>query len=162
MNNKVHALYSEHHGWLYGWLRRRLGDSFAAADLAQDAFVSVIAAGATPDIREPRSFLATIARRLMAHRHRRQLLEAAYLDLLATWPEATAPSPEVHYLALEALRQVDQALEGLPPKVREAFLLAHLEGSSYSDIAARLGVSTSSIKQYLARANQHCLFALEA
>ena len=74
---------------------------------------------------------------------------------------ARSPS-EVHYLALEALRQVDQALDGLPSKVKEAFLLAHLEGLSYSDIAERLDVSASSVKQYLARANQHCLFALGA
>ena len=162
LNNKVQTLYSEHHGWLYGWLHRRLGDAFVAADLAQDAFVSVMAAGAAQDIREPRPFLATLARRLMAHRHRRQSLEAAYLDLLAAAPEVLAPSPEVHYLALEALRQVDEALQGLPSRVREAFLLAHLDGASYSEIADRLGVSTSSVKQYLSRANQHCLFALEA
>ncbi|MCL4182474.1 MAG: sigma-70 family RNA polymerase sigma factor [Burkholderiaceae bacterium] len=162
LHNEVHALYSDHHGWLYGWLRRKLGDSFVAADLAQDTFVSVMTTGTAGDIQEPRPFLTTIAKRLMAHRHRRQLLETAYLDTLAAFPEELAPSPEVHYLALEALRQVDQALDGLPSKVKEAFLLAHLEELSYSDIAERLNVSASSVKQYLTRANQHCLFALGA
>lgn len=161
-HNEVHALYSDHHGWLYNWLRRKLGDAFVAADIAQDTFVSVMTAGTARDILEPRPFLATIARRLMAHRHRRQLLEAAYLDMLAAFPEDMAPSPEAHSLALEALRQVDQALDGLPLKVREAFLLAHLEGLSYADIARRLDVSTSSVKQYLTRANRQCLFALGA
>lgn len=162
LHDEVHALYSDHHGWLYGWLRRKLDDSFVAADLAQDTFVGVMTAGTVADIREPRPFLATIARRLMAHRHRRQMLEAAYLEMLASFPEELAPSPEVHYLALEALREVDLALDGLPPKVKEAFLLAHLEGLSYSDIAASLDVSASSVKQYLTRANRHCLFALSA
>ena len=158
----IRALYDDHHGWLYGWLRRKLGDSFVAADLAQDTFVSVISAGTARDIREPRPFLATIARRLMAHRHRRQLLEEAYLALLAAFPDDTTASPEVQYLALEALRQVDRALEGLPANAKEAFLLAHLEGLSYADIARRLDVSTSSVKQYLMRANRQCLFALTA
>lgn len=156
----VESLYSDHHGWLYGWLRRKLGDSFDAADLAQDTFVSILTASSASQIQEPRPFLATIARRLIANRYRRQLLENAYLDMLAILPEALMPSPEAQYLALEALRQLDQALNGLPPRVKEAFLLAHFEELSYLEIATRLKVSISSVKQYLTRANRHCLFAL--
>ncbi|WP_454728011.1 MULTISPECIES: sigma-70 family RNA polymerase sigma factor [Cupriavidus] len=162
VQQEVHALYSSHHGWLLGWLRKRTGNVFDAADLAQDTFLSVIKAGSTGDIREPRPFLATVARHLMAHRHRRQLLETSYLELLVHLPEDLAPSPEARLLALDALQQVDRALDGLPPKAREAFLLVHLEGLSYAEIAAQLKVSTSSVKQYLMRANRQCLFALAA
>ncbi|MFT4066550.1 sigma-70 family RNA polymerase sigma factor [Paraburkholderia sp.] len=162
LHQRVETLYSDHHGWLYGWLRRRISDGCEAADLAQDTFLSIIDDGTASDIREPRPFLVTIARRLMARRHRRRLLEASYLEMLAAIPEELAPSPEVQLLALEALQQLDRALDGLPPKVREAFLLAHLEELSYADIAARLKVSASSVKQYLTRANRQCLFALAA
>ncbi|MFT4101170.1 MAG: sigma-70 family RNA polymerase sigma factor [Burkholderiaceae bacterium] len=162
LSPSVETLYSDHHGWLEDWLRRKLGDSFVAADLAQDAFVSVIAAGTAAQIREPRPFLATIARRLVAHHHRRRVLEEAYLQALAALPEDLAPSPELQYLALEALRQMDRALDGLPPRVKEAFLLAHFEELGYADIAVRLKVSASSVKQYLTRAHRHCLFALSA
>lgn len=162
LQQEVQTLYSDHHGWLYGWLRKRTGNTFDAADLAQDTFLSVITAGSTGDIREPRPFLITVARRLMAHRHRRQLLETSYLEMLAAMPEELAPSPEIQLLALEALQQIDRALDGLPPKVKEAFLLAHLEELSYVEIATQLNVSTSSVKQYLTRANRQCLFALAA
>ncbi len=156
----IAVLYVEHHGWLLHWLRRRLGDAGVADDLAQDTFVSVMDSGSASDIRQPRPFLATIARRLIAHRHRRQLLENSYLDYLATLPQEGGPSPERRLQALQALQQVDQALDGLPGKVREAFLLAHLEGLRYAQIAERLGVSASSVKQYLTRANRQCLFVL--
>ena len=158
----IESLYAEHHGWLRSWLRRKLGDSFVAADLAQDTFVSVITSGTADDIREPRPFLTTIARRLMAHRHRRQLLEESYLQALAAMPEELLPSPETQLLALEAVQQIDDALNGLAPMVREAFLLAHLEELTYAQIAERLKVSASSVKQYLSRANRQCLFALAA
>lgn len=158
----IEVLYSDHHGWLQGWLRRKLGDSFAAADLAQDTFVSVITTGTAADIREPRPFLTTIARRLMTHRHRRQLLEDSYLQALAAMPEESLPSPETQLLALEAVKQIDDALDGLASKVREAFLLAHLEELSYAQIAERLQVSASSVKQYLSLANRQCLFVLAA
>lgn len=159
-HQQIHTLYSEHQGWLLAWLRRRLGDSFAAADLAQDTFVSVIDNSRQADILAPRPFLATVARRLMAHRHRRQLLETAYLEALAALPEAVAPPPDMQLLALETLHQIDCALDSLPPAVKEAFLLAHLEELSYGQIAARLGVSDSSVKQYLSRANRQCFFAM--
>lgn len=160
LRQKVESLYVDHHAWLQGWLRRKLGDSFVAADLAQDTFVSVMASGKAQDIREPRSFLATIARRLVAHRHRRQVLETGYLEMLAQLPEALMPSAEMQCMAIEALQQLDRALDGLPSKVKEAFLLAHLEELSYAEIAQRLGVSSSSVKQYLTRANCQCLFAI--
>ncbi|MNL70056.1 putative RNA polymerase sigma factor FecI [compost metagenome] len=61
---------------------------------------------------------------------------------------------------MQSLQQIDRMLDDLPPRVREAFLLAHLVELSYAEIAERLGVSTSSVKQYLTRANRECLFAL--
>ena len=36
------TLYSTHHGWLHNWLRAKLGNSFDAADLAQDTFIRVL------------------------------------------------------------------------------------------------------------------------
>ena len=156
----VETLYLDHHAWLRGWLRRRLDNGADACDLAQDTFISVIAGGDATAIREPRSFLATIARRLVSHRRRRHMLETAYLDALAALPDACAPAPEVRLMAIQALQELDRALAGLPRAVKEAFLLAQLEGLSYEQIAARLGVSTSSVKQYLTRANRQCLFVL--
>ena len=156
----VEGLYHEHHGWLHGWLRTRMGSVSDAADLTQDTFLSIISSGVCRDIREPRPFLVTVARRLMARSLRRKLLEASYLEALAALPESLAPSPEVQWLALEALQQLDMALDGLPVVVREAFLLAHLQGMTYAQIADQLKVSQSSVKQYLTKANRHCMFAI--
>lgn len=158
-SDKLSALYSDHHGWLQQWLRRRLGDHSAAEDLVQDTFLSVMS-GPLNDVREPRPFLATIARRLLIHRQRRATLEAAYLSALAAQPQQFAPAPEDHLAALQVLQALDRALNGLPRAVRQAFLLAHIELLSYAEIAQRLNVSASSIKQYLTRANRQCLFAL--
>ena len=45
-------------------------------------------------------------------------------------------------------------------RAKQAFLLAHLEGLTYAEIAKELRVSTSSVKQYLSRANQQCFFSV--
>ena len=36
LNHEISTLYSNHHGWLQGWLCKKLGNAFDAADLAQD------------------------------------------------------------------------------------------------------------------------------
>ena len=110
------------------------------------------------DIREPRAFLTTVARRVMVSHLRRREVERAYLDALAHLPENLAPSPEERAIVLETLMEIDRILDGLPAKVRQAFLWAQLDGLSYAEIAERLGVSLSSVKQYMARAIRQCYF----
>ena len=55
-------LYSDHHDWLQGWLRRRLGSAADAADLAHDAFLRLLTTprhfGSAP---EARTYLRTMA-----------------------------------------------------------------------------------------------------
>ena len=116
--NTVESLYHAHHNWLTGWLRRRLGCPDSAADLAQDTFVRVLCTGPYVVPREPRAFLATVARRLIIDNSRRKRLEKAYLDALAQLPEACAPSPEQRWLLLETLQALDELLDGLPRAVR--------------------------------------------
>lgn len=152
----VHTLYVEHHGWLQAWLRGKLGNAFEASDIAHDTFVNVIASGMAARIEQPRPFLSTIAKHLVIRHYRRRVLERAYVDALALLPDGLAPSPEERLIALESLQAVDQVLDALAPRAREAFLLAHLEGLTYAAIAERLGVSMTSVKRYLMQAHRQC------
>ena len=138
-----------------------------AADLAQDTFVRLLAApDATPEkqrgwqLDEPRAYLALVAKRLLVNLHRRRALEQAYLETLARLPESLAPSPEQRALLLEALQQIDAALDGLPAPVRTAFLLAQLEGLGHAAIAARLGRSERTVKRYMVQAMACCIVHL--
>lgn len=157
----LEALYCDHHSWLVGMLRRKLGNGDSAADLAQDTFLRLLASPASMAqlqvVRQPRSFLATVAQRTLVDHIRRQVLERAWLETLARQPEACAISPETQAILLETIREIDAMLHGLGDKVRRAFLMSQLEGASYAEIAARLGVTVSSIKKYMARATEHCL-----
>ena len=154
----IRTLYLDHHGWLRERLQRRLGCLGQAADLAQDTFVRLLAReGELERLREPRAFLATVAQGLLANHWRRQALERAYLEALAARPQAVQPSPEAQALILETLTELDGLLDRLPGRVRQAFLLAQLEGLTYAVIAERLGVSERMVKKYMAQAMLHCL-----
>jgi len=156
-NAALHILYSEHHGWLKNWLRSRLGNASDAADLAQDTFIRVLNARNAQTIREPRSYLGSIAHALMVDRFRRRAVEQAYLAELALRPEQTVDSPETRLLILETLVAVDTLLDGLGERTRNIFLAVQLEGLTYTAAAERLGVSLNTVKKHLARAMTHCL-----
>ncbi|HBO4344171.1 TPA: sigma-70 family RNA polymerase sigma factor [Pseudomonas aeruginosa] len=155
----LHTLYSDHHHWLTGWLRRRLGCPQNAADLAQDTFVKVLVSRQAARIDEPRAFLTIIARRVLCHHYRRQDVERAYLEALASLPEREVPSEETRAIVLETLVELDHLLDGLPPLAKETFLLAQLDGLGYAEIATQLGISLSSVKRYMLKAAQRCYFA---
>lgn len=164
----IAALYLDHHGWLQGWLRRRIGDAHQAADLAQDTFVRLLtssvgrgeataAAQPAAGLREPRAYLATVAKHVLVNHLRRQSLEQAYLQALAVLPEPEALSPERQLMVLQALQEIDAMLDALPPKVRAVFILSQIDGLTYAEIAEALGVGLRSVKRYMAQAMAECI-----
>lgn len=160
----IHQLYSDHHGWLFGWLRKKLGCSHNAADLAQDTFARILASrDVVAGMREPRAYLSTTARRLVIDRARRKQIEDAYLQELALTAETLAgfQSPEQILTTLEALEQIAFVLEELGANARQAFLLYFLDGLTQVDIAAQLGISERMVRKHLMNALLHCGNALD-
>ena len=157
----VNLLYRAHHGWLHGWLRAKLGNSFDAADLAQDTFVRVLRHRHELDaLREPRAYLTTIAKRLLLNHHRRRSVEQAYMEALALMPEALAPSAEQRLIILETLQEIEEMLAGLSLPARQAFLMAQLEGLSHAEIASRLDVSLRTVHRYITKGLEQCIMAV--
>lgn len=146
-----------HSHWLLGFVQRRLGNRFDAADTVQDTFVRVLRRPPLFDsLAGERSYLATIARGLCIDHWRRKQLEQAWLASLALQPMAVQASPEQQALIIETLHEVDAMLARLPSKVRQAFVLAQLQGLAYREIAQHLGVSERMVKKYMAQALFHC------
>ena len=159
-SNTVEVLYQDHHSWLTGWLRRKLGCPQNAADLAQDTFMRLLTARETPTLAEPRAFLTVVAKRVLFNHYRRQDLERVYLQALAQMPEQVVPSEEERAIILQTLMELDQLLDGLPSPVKRAFLLAQIDGLSHAEIGARLGISVATVKRHLSKAALRCYFAL--
>lgn len=155
----MQALYLDHRHWLESWLRRQLGCAQQAADLSQDTFEQVLrgaARGPLPALREPRAYLTVIAKRVLFNFWRRRDLERAYMEALATVAEEFAPSAEERVAVLQALAQLDAALDGLPPRTRRVFLLNQLEDQTYAQIAAELGMPVISVRRAMAKAIAAC------
>lgn len=159
LDGDVQDLYRDHHGWLVGWLRRKLGGSDHAADLAQDTFVRILRQrqqASLPGLREPRAYLTRIAQALLVDHWRRSDLERAWLQALAAVPPQHAPSPESQQLIFEVLTRVDAVLDTLKPAAKRAFLLAQVDGLTCAQIAGQLGVSLSTVERHIAQALRQC------
>ena len=156
----VGALYRDHRGWLLAWLRRNVACPQRAEDLSQDTFVRLLGRTELQAPREPRAFLAAIAKGLLFDYFRRAALEQAWLNELMLIPEAEQPSPEAQQLILEDLKAIDRMLAKLSSKARAAFLHSRLDGMTHAEIAERLGVSVPRVRQYLAQGIRQCYIAL--
>ncbi|WP_218831898.1 MULTISPECIES: sigma-70 family RNA polymerase sigma factor [Alcaligenaceae] len=160
MQEEVRALYVDHHGWLFGWLRRRLGNAADAADLAHDAFVRLMAKSAPARFSsagEARGYLRTTAQNLCINLWHRQEIERAWLETLAARPEASYPSAERQAMVLQALYEIGAMLRALPEKTGQAFVLTVACRMTDAEVAAELGVSDRTARRYVAQAMLECL-----
>lgn len=156
----IHTLYNDHHGWLHTWLRRRLGCAAEAADLAHDTFVRLLGGCARQHFdtaAEARAYLRTTAQNLCINLWRRQEIERAWLDTLATAPEVHAPSAERQAIVLQALEEISVMLGNLSPKAARAFTLAVVCEMSDDEVGAELGISGRMVRKYVAQAMLGCL-----
>lgn len=144
------------YGWLTASVHRLVGSRNDAEDLAASAFTELAGMDDVSHIRQPRALLTTIARRLTYEFWRRRDLEREYLEQLALAPEFSDASPEDICVAIDELLRIDAALQGISAKAREAFILSQFEELGYADIAARLHVSVSMVRKYMAQALIAC------
>lgn len=156
-NLHIETLYGEHHGWLHGWLKRKLGNTHDAADLAHDTFIRLLTRDNQFFGNEPRALLTHIAKGLVVDRWRRQDVERAYLETLSHLPELEAPSPEARWLILETLHRIDAMLREMPDRARRTFLLSQIDGLTYAEIAEQLEVSLITVKRDMRQAFLVCL-----
>jgi RNA polymerase sigma-70 factor (ECF subfamily) len=140
---------------LHGHALRMSGSADEAADLVQRAFVQGFRKLHT--CKDPERVGAWLFRitanlckdHLRDRRHRRRVPLAP----LAGVVRGTA-DPEADVQATETRAKVWGALQSLTPEQREAFVLKHVEGRSYEEIAAVMDLSVASLKMRVHRARE--------
>jgi RNA polymerase sigma-70 factor (ECF subfamily) len=141
----------------YSLLRSRT----EAEDVVQDAFVRVLEHRLRlPAVREMRVWLVRIAWNLALDRRRsirpEQMDEGFAMRLAA----ANVPA-DLAMAEAARMRQVLDAIEGLPGREREALLLSAMDEMSTAEIGEVLGRSESSVRALLFRARARLRKRLE-
>lgn len=129
---------------------RMLGSRDAAEDAVQDAFVR--AYDQLAQCRDPDKFVGWffLILRNRCFAERRKAREAAPLEAAGAVVAAERPDGDVE--TAERRRALQRALLELTPEQREVFVLKHVEGLTYDEIAERLSTSVPSLKMRMHRA----------
>jgi len=150
----VGQIYQQHYRWLCTRLSYRTGCPDSAEDIAAETFLKVWTLPDPSAIREPRALLTTIAYRLLYERWRRRDLEHAHLQHLAGVPQALHPSPQEQLILIESLLAIERRLD-VSGHAKAVFVHRQLDGMTYAQISARLGLSLGRIHQLMTLA-LHC------
>jgi RNA polymerase sigma-70 factor (ECF subfamily) len=135
------------------WLTR---NDMEAEDVVQDACVRAMRFFSALRDDDARAWLFTIVRNTWYSRVSRRAHVAtgpALSNEQNQWPD-NALDPEERLLQQHTVAVVRAALEQLPVDFREAIVLREIEGLSYKEIAAVVGVPIGTVMSRLARARE--------
>jgi RNA polymerase sigma factor (sigma-70 family) len=136
---------------LMQFLRQNWRNESDIADIRQDTYVRVYetACGEVP--LSARGLVFTTARNLLIDRVRRSRIvpieAAAELDPLEI--AGDEPGPDRNVIARDELRRLSDAVDRLPPRTREAFVLRQIQELSRREIAERMGIAEKTVKRHL-------------
>jgi RNA polymerase sigma-70 factor (ECF subfamily) len=143
------------------WLTRNDAD---AQDVVQDA--SVRALRFFPSLRgdDARAWLLTIVRNTWYGRFSRHIRfeQPAVVDEMTDNRSDEGLGPEALMIQQQAVDRVRRAIEELPVDFREVIVLRELEGLSYKEIAAIVGIPIGTVMSRLARGRGRLLTILES
>ncbi|MFJ9623150.1 RNA polymerase sigma factor [Streptomyces sp. NPDC101181] len=142
---------------------RLLGDRTDAEDAVQDAFVS--AWRKIPEFRRDASF-HTWLYRIVTNRCLNRLRSRRPSADLDSVPEQAAPdhqaSPARAVESRAAAHALTKAMADLSPEQRVCWVLREMQGLSYEDIAATVGISLQAVRGRVFRARRHLTEAMSA
>ena len=151
---------------LLNFLSRAVNDRHAAADLAQESYVRVLALQQSGQhVAEPRALLYRTARNLVIDRHRRGAVRGQALDTdlgdeagadFDTLSAPAASEPETAAMSAQAVEAMLAVIGELPLRCREAFILHKFDGLPQAEVARRMGISVTMVERHIKLAMQAC------
>jgi RNA polymerase sigma factor (sigma-70 family) len=147
-----------HDASLKAYLRGAFPSVHDLDDVVQESYLRIWKTRAATPIKSAKAFLFTVARRLaldFVRRSRRSPVVAVkdlaglfVLDVTSDAREAATTTDEIRILA--------EAIDALPGRCREVFVLCHIEGCSQQEVARRLAISENTVAVQSARGLQRC------
>lgn len=156
----LNDLVTETHGALGRYVARLCPSRDDAQDVLQEAYLQVYCAlrKTGPEGHNPAALLYTTARNIAISRHRHRKVVAAAAQAVSAGELLRRDEAGVEQQAShgQQLQMLLRAVNTLPPKCRDVFVLRMIEGLSQREIGERLGISVSTIEKHLARGLRQC------
>jgi RNA polymerase sigma-70 factor (ECF subfamily) len=142
-----------------GYAGRLLGDRAEAEDVAQDAMMRLWKIA--PEWRQGEAKVTTWLYRVVSNlcTDRLRKKRSKGLDEIAE-PEDGKPSQEAVLMQKQRVAALDEALQTLPDRQRQAVILRHIEGCSNPEIAEVLEIGVEAVESLTARGKRALAKAL--
>ena len=135
------------------------GDGDDAADALQEAFIR--AYDSLDSCRDPDRFKAWLFRIVSNQCHNVRKRRRGHMSLERATEKGEEPSGKAASDRSETGELLEIAMKSLTEEQREAFILKHVDGRSYAEIAEMLGVGEDALKMRVYRARDELKRRLE-
>jgi len=134
----------------------------AAEDITQSLYVRVQRIDDDPPIANKRSYLFRLARNLAVDHIRGEGRYNAMFEAGVDTSDIRCPEPivEARLLDREKLELIAAAIERMPLRCRQVFVLVKFDELSVAETAQRLGISEDMVRKHIRHALQLCHHAL--
>lgn len=131
-------------------------DYEAAREVVQEAFLTLWEKRREVDMEKSvKSYLSTAVRnRSLNYLRDNKKFDSGLMEVEGIFPEKAEEQSDM-LVASELKNKIDTAINGLPEKCREVFLLNRNEHLKYKEIADRLGISVKTVETQMSKALQH-------
>ena len=150
------AAYLRKRADLVRFFTLRTGSAAVAEDVVQDLFLKISETEAPADLHSPEAYLYRVGSNLMLDRVKQRRRQTARDDRwnrerVGDDPEPVGQDPPADeaVASRQRLQRLLAAVDRLPPQVATAFRLHKFDGLSHAEVAARMGVSRSSVEKYI-------------
>jgi RNA polymerase sigma-70 factor (ECF subfamily) len=139
---------------LLQFLRHNWRNASEIDDFLQDIYVRVFESARKQLPESAKLFVFATARNLLIDRVRRARIIPieAVSDLETVDVALHEEAPDRIVMARDELRRLQDAVDRLPPRCREAIMLKQVEGLTRREIAQRMGVGEETVKRHLTNA----------
>lgn len=140
------SIFESNYKLIRNYLIYKYKDVYRAEDVAQNAFVILWENCSNLKPEQAKSFLFTTAIRLSLNEIKHDKVVSNF-ELLSNKSELNSESPEFLIEETELKMQLELAINQLPEKQREVFLMNRFDNQSYTEIALSLGLSVKAIEK---------------
>lgn len=150
----LETIFRMYYPGLVGFVRRYVKTTEIAEELVQDLFLKVWSRrGSLGEIDSMKTYLFRAARNTALNHLRRRKLEHEWLEKEGTTiTETQTLEGDEAVTESELATAVRAAVDRLPPRCREVFMLSRDAGQTYGEIAKSLGISIKTVETQMGRA----------
>ena len=152
--NEIEAIYSVYHDKLCSFAEKIVGNREDAKDIVSDLFQDLSESPKLlSDIKSMKSYLYTSVRNKCLKRLKHIQIQNKYAQMVNDNLDLFFPNEDNDPLSelehKETISKIQQAINSLPPKCKDIFVLAKIEGFTYQEIAEKSCVSVDTVHTHI-------------